>query len=203
MGDTNYQGNQTNKPKKRAEKAVAKVVSNEVTVKKKSLGRKIKDLFIEADFRTVARYVVSDVLIPAAQNMIVEASTKGIERMFRVDSTHRRIHGPGPRYSYQSPVQRGYSPLRNAPPVRMGPRGSRNTVDEFIISSRPEAEEVLERMNDILETYEVVSILDFKELLGQPNNPVDNSWGWTFLGTVPIRAFQDGYFLELPPAEPI
>lgn len=201
-----YQGNanKDKEPSKVPEKNVEKVISGEVVVKKKSLGRKFKDTFIEADFKSVVKYVISDVLLPAARNMIVDASTKGIERMMYGDSAiRRRNFGPGPRVTYNNPINRGY---RNAPASR-APGGavpiSRHSRDEFVLSSREEAEIVLERMNDIIDKYEVVSVADLNELVGFPTSHVDNKWGWGYLGDVQIRQIREGYLMDLPPAEPI
>ena len=80
--DYKSNSNKAKEPSKpKVEKKVQRVVSGEVIVHKKSLGQKIKGLFIEADFKSVMRYIVSDVLLPAARNTVVDASTKGIERM--------------------------------------------------------------------------------------------------------------------------
>lgn len=200
-----YQSNSNkdkeNKPTKN-EKNVEKVVVGEVVVQKKSVGRKFKDIFLAADLKSVIRYVASDVLLPAAQNMIVDASSKGVERMMYGDSRPRPRHGPGPRVTYNSPIHRAYSDPRARP--QLPARGSsRLRRDDFLLSSREEAELVLERMNDILDTYEVASVADLNDLVGMPTSHVDNKWGWIYLGDVQIRQTREGYLLDLPPAEPI
>lgn len=207
-----YQGN--SKKAKEVEKVpaknVEKVVVGEVIVQKKSIGRKFKDLFIEADFKSVVRYIAADVMLPAARNMIVDASTKGVERLLYGESAIRRRNlGAGPRVTYNNPINRGYrdsSPFhtsRHAPPVSPEPRSSRHNRDEFIISSREEAELVLERMNDIIDTYEVASVADLNDLVGLPTTHVDNKWGWVYLGDVQIRQIREGYLIDFPPAEPM
>lgn len=208
-----YQGN-SNKDKDKSdekklpEKNIEKVVVGSVAVKKKSLGQKFKDLFIEADIKTVIRYVGSDVLLPALRNMIVDASTKGIERVMYGDRAARhRVYGPGPgpRITYNNPINRG-GDWRD--PATRPPRGSsaivpRRNRNDFILSSREEAALVLERMNDIIDTYEVASVADLNDLVGFPTSHVDNKWGWMFLGDVQIRQVREGYLIDLPPAEPI
>jgi hypothetical protein len=188
------------------EKKIEKVTVGQVIVKKKSLGQKIKDVFIEADFRSVTRYVVSEVMIPAARNMIVDASTKGVERMMYGDRAYQR-RGPGmgqPRITYNSPVNRGeYRNPLTRPPSQSGlshPRAGRN---DFILTSREEAFQVLESMNDIIEMYEAVSVADLNELVGFPSSYVDQKWGWTYLGNAQVRPVRDGFMIDLPPAESI
>lgn len=204
-----YQGNakKDKVDKVLPEKKIEKVISGEVKLQKKSLGRKIKDTFIEADFKSVSRYVVVDVLFPALRNMIVDASQKGIERMVYGERVMRqRNFGMGPRITYNNPIDRGYrnaSPLRNAPPVTADPRSLRQSQGDFILSSREEGEQVIERLNDIIDNYEVASVADLNELVGFPSSHVDNKWGWTFLGDVQVRQVRDGYMLVLPAVEPI
>lgn len=206
-----YQGN--SKKMKDAEqvppKHVERVVVSEVIIQKKSIGRKLKDIFIAADFKTVLRYVASEVLLPAARNMIVDGSTKGVERLLYGESAiRRRNYGSGPRVTYNNPIHRSnyrdspYASSRNAPPVSPEPR-SLHGRDNFILSTREEAEIVLERMNDIIDTYEVASVADLNQLVGLPTTHVDNTWGWIYLSDVQIRQIREGYLIDFPPAEPI
>jgi len=62
---------------------------------------------------------------------------------------------------------------------------------------------VVERLIDILDKYEVVSLADLYDLLGLPTSPIDNKWGWTVLKQVEIRQTREGYLIELPPLEEI
>lgn len=182
------------------------VVKSEVISKKKSLGRKFKDIFVEADFRSVARYVFSDVLLPAVRNTIVDASTKGIERMMYGESAMRRrgYPGTGPRVTYSTGVNRGYSSIgARTPPAPIGGRGPQASREDFILSSREDADLVLERMKDVIDQYEVVSVADLNELVGFPSSHIDQKWGWSYLGDVRIRQIREGYLIDLPPAEPI
>jgi hypothetical protein len=204
-----YQSNSKNK-KELAEvvpdKKIEKVVKGDVVVHKKSLGRRFKDIFIEADLRSVTRYIASEVLIPAFRNMVVDGASKGVERMMYGDTAvRRRNYGHlGSRITYNNPINRGY---RNAPPSRapMGVVGasSRASHDDFVLESREEADLVIERMSDILDTYEVVSVADLNELVGFQSSHVDNKWGWFHLGNVHVRQIREGYLIDLPPAEPI
>lgn len=162
-----YQGN-SHKGKKAGDiqkEKIEKVVVSEVIVPKKPLGRKVKDLFIVADLGSVARYVVADVLFPAARNMIFDAITEGAKRAMYGDSFARR-HGPNSgtqRTAYYNPFARNaVRDSRMAPPVPIGPRSaatSRHIHEDFILSTRDEAELVLERMRDLIDKYEVASVV--------------------------------------------
>ena len=206
-----YQSN-SNKKKSEIEpkpKVVEQVTTKSARVQKKTIGRKFKELFIEADFKSVSQYVFIEVLLPAARNAIVDATSKGVERMMYGESVSRSrtIRASGPRITYNSPIS------RSAPtdPRNRYQRRSTNDISsnrranhEVIISSREEAELVLDRMNDILDSYEAVSLSDLYELVGLPSNAhVDNKWGWISLGGVPIRQVREGYLIEFPPMEPL
>lgn len=201
-----YQGN--SKKLKAGEpvpdKKIEKVIKGEVVVKKKNLGQKIKDTFVEADFRSVARYVVSDVLIPAARNMIVDASTKGIERMMYGDrAPHRRPGFGPPRMTYGgSPLRTDYRSPATRPPVQ-GARFPRAGQQDFVLESKDEAMNVLQSMHDILEMYEEVSVADFHELMGLPTSHVDQKWGWRNLVNSNVKPIREGWLIDLPPVEPI
>jgi hypothetical protein len=201
-----------NKPKKEVEK----VVVGEVVIKKKSIGAKLRDVFIEADFRSVSQYIIYDVLVPAARNTIVDVASKGIERMMYGDTAiRRRNYGPGPtRVTYNSPIDRSYgysggyrdretNPPRGRLPDSRNARPSRTSRDDIVLTSREEAAVVLERMRDIIDTYEVVSVADLAALTGQPSTYIDERWGWIYLGDARIEQIREGWLLNLPAAEPI
>lgn len=187
-------------------KSVEKVIVGEVVIQKKSFGRKFKETFIKSDLRSVTRYVISDVLVPSVINMFVDSVKQSVDRMFYGDRAVRRsMYGPS-RITYQTPVSRGYSPImaRLAPPVDLGPRrASRHDQGDVILERREEAEIVLERMNDIIDTHEVVSLADLKALIGAQSVYTDNNWGWINLSDVQIRQIREGFLIDLPPAEPI
>lgn len=204
-----YQGN-SKKSRDPAvpEKKIEKVIVGEVVIKKKPLGQKIKDIFIEADFRSVTRYVISDVLIPAARNMIVDASTKGVERMMYGDRGHqRRGNGYGmSRMTYGgSPLQqpRDYRHPATRPPGPSGPAYPRAGRNDFILATKEEANNVLQSMHDILEMYDVVSVADLHELMGLPTTHTDQKWGWVHLVNSHVQQVRDGYVIDLPLTEPI
>ncbi len=65
----------------------------------------------------------------------------------------------------------------------------------FVFSSREKADLVLERMNDIIETYKIAFVEDLNNLVGLPATHVDNKWGWVCLDKVQVRQTREGYFI--------
>ena len=65
-------------------------------------------------------------------------------------------------------------------------------------------EEVLDKMFELLDTYQFVSVADLYDLVGVTGNYTDNKYGWTNLrGAEPVRMRDGGYALKLPKAYPI
>jgi hypothetical protein len=211
-----YQGKQKkNRPEieqAKPEKTVERVTSGEVIVTKKTFGRKVKDLLIEADFRGVLRYIGREILVPAAKNMIVDSTQKGVERVvYGETAVRRRTYGGygGTRVQYNSPISRQHRDVvsREVTSIlNQGPRPtgySRRPQDAYILTTREEAELVIDQMNDIIDNYEVASVADLHATIGLNSTHVDEKWGWTYLGNIPIRQIRDGFLLELPMPEPI
>lgn len=210
-----YAGN-SRKSKEKVEKEgkeaklVEKVVAGEVVVKKRSIGRRIKDIFIVDDPKRVLLYVLGDVLLPAARNMIVDGAHEATKRMLYGETAARyKGYTEGPRITYD---RMHSNPLRSAayrdprvapPPVGVRPSsGVRSSQDPgYILETRQDAELVLERMQDIIDKYDVVPVADLYELLGLPQDHTDQKWGWISLLGAKILQVREGYLLELPPPE--
>lgn len=206
-----YQGNakkeraKIERVEKKTEKNIKKVVTGEVIQKPKGVGRKFKDIFLGGDARQAARYVTADVLLPALRNLIVDMVTKGAERLIYGELQYRRR----PTINYSSRYQgvqynRPFDPRdprERSYIVSDRVRQNRHEINDVILATKEEADLVVERLIDIIDKYEIVSLADLYDLLGLQTSHIDNKWGWTVLGNVPIRQIRQGYLLELPPLE--
>ena len=205
-----YQGNSKKEREKKeipvVDKKIVKVVTGEVVQKPKGPGRKFKEVFFGGDAKHAASFVASDVLLPALRNLIVDMVTKGAERLIYGESSRRRLPtNYGARYQYQSGASHVFrpDPRERSPMMPTRGRTNRHDMNDIVIGTKEEAELVVERLTDILDQYEVVSVADLYELLGLSSSHIDNKWGWTYLGSVQIRQIRQGYLLELPPLEEI
>lgn len=191
-----YKKEQQNIPAER--KKVEKVVKGKVKTKKKSELSKVKDMFISEDVSDVKSYIFMDVLIPAAKKAISDIVRDGID-MILYGNTRRRSSSSGASYvSYRSYSDRDRRDDRRESRTRTG-----YDYDDIVLDDRGEAEEVLERMTELIDTYDNVSVADLYDLVGKPCNYTDNKYGWTNLRNAePIRV-KDGYLLKLPKAGPI
>ena len=210
-----YQGNShKDKETKKEKPEVEKVVTGQVVSKPKGIGTRFKSVFLGGEFKDASRYLTGEVLLPAIRNLLVDAVRIGTERIVYGESARRRPPVGGydryaPRVTYNNPInrggtrdprerERGYIP--NQPGLMASRRKEGNDI---FLSSREEAELVLERLTDIINQYDVASLADLYDLVGLPSSHTDNKWGWTFLNDVDIRQVREGYLIDLPAAEPI
>jgi hypothetical protein len=203
-----YQGNTDKSKIKAPDKQIEKVVTGDVVQRPKPIGRRLKDIFFGGDIKVAAKYVTADVLLPALRNLIVDATSKGIERIVYGESGYRRRqYEYRPRIQYNNPIYRDPRERDLRAPARLPDqhpyRQPRRTENDVVLSSREDAERVLEQLLDIIEKYDGVSWADLCELVGWPSTPIDNKWGWTYLTNVSIRQIRDGYMIDLPALEAI
>jgi hypothetical protein len=193
----------------RQEKDISQVTSKKVVRKKKSLRTKFKELFIAGDAKSALRYVVLDVLLPAAKDMVVEAGAQGIEKLIYGDARRYRGSTPpqsGPtgyvQYNRYSGIMGG-SRLTPSQRVMSRQARARHDFDEIILESRDEANEVIDQLFDVVSRYDTATVADLYELVGLASNHTDHKWGWTDLRGAGVSRSRDGYLLDLPDPHPI
>lgn len=191
------------------EKNLTQVTSGRVVQKKKSLRKQFKDTFVAGDARSAAQYMVLDVLLPAARDMVVEAVDAGFRRLVFGDSYRRRGATPpqsGPtgyvQYNRYSGIMGGRS--QTGPQRAMSREArARHDFDEIVLESRVEAEEVIDRLFEVISRYESASLADLYELVGLPSAHTDYKWGWTDIRGAGVSRIRDGYVLDLPDPDPL
>lgn len=200
-------------PQKKAakeDKVIEKVVTGEVIMRPPSLGKRMKALFFGGEVKGASRYVVVDVILPAVRNTVVDAVTRGIERVVLGENAVRRPRSGGygydyrPRMTYNAPVDRNPAMLPKQPP-RYSNQNNRSsqTLGDIILPSRDEAEMVIDMLGELIEKYDVASVADLHEMLGIHSTAIDNKWGWTSPRGAGVSQTREGYVLILPPLEEI
>ena len=180
------------------DKKIQKVVHGKVKTKPKSGMSKITDIFISEDAANVKSYIMMDVLVPAVKKAISDIVRDGIDMILYGESRGRRNSTSSSYVSY-----RDYSRSDDRDRFRDSRIRSGYNHDDIILESRGEAEEVLTRMDELIDTYGVVSVADLYDLIGKSCEYTDNKYGWTNIRNAePIRV-RDGYMLKLPKALPI
>lgn len=197
------------------DKKITPVVTGDVVRRKKSIGKRFTETFISGiSAKEAMGYVIFDILIPAAKDAAADSVSQGIEKMlFGEARSASRRGGFRPGYANGGATFTSYNRFSQNGGRRDDPRDPRpqlsrqarasHSFDEIILSSRPEAEAVLDQLYELLNKYEVVTVSDLYETIGVSGNFVDQSWGWTDLRGSGIERVRSGYLLALPRPEPI
>lgn len=183
---------------KAPEKRAQKVVTGQVITKKKSGLSKLANEFISEDAKNIKSYVLGEVLIPAVKKAISDIITNGIDMILYGG----RGGGGSKRSSADRVSYRNYYD-RDSRPVRTSSYGSSFDYDDIILGSRGEAEDVLMRMDEIMDTYRLVRVADLYDLVGVTAPPTANAYGWTNIRNAEVVRVRDGYMIKMPRAVPI
>lgn len=181
-------------------KKVEKVVQGKVKVRQKSGMHKLTDIFISEDAANVKSYIVMDVLVPAVKKAISDIVRDGID-MILYGEAKGRGKSSSSYVSYRDYSRRDDGRDRDRDRDRFSRSGYSH--DDIILESRVEAEEVLSRMDELIDTYGVVSVADLYDLVGKSCEYTDNKYGWRNIRNAePIRV-RDGWMLKFPKVLPI
>lgn len=197
---------------KSEDKKVKQVTQNEAIRRKKPLGKRVAETFVGGDAKSVWGYVAFDVLVPAAKDMFADAVSQGVERMIFGEGrstsrrTGRRPNEPYVSYNrYSSSKSSRRQPQQDARSRQELSQRARTShdFDEIILSTRVEADEVLDRLFDLVSKYETATVGDLYDLVGIETTYMDEKWGWVDLRGAGITRVRNGYLLDLPKPEPL
>lgn len=196
------------KAKDEEPKKIDKVTSGDVVRRKKPLGKRFKELFVGEDSKGVLTFVLLDVMVPAAKDMLADAVSQGVERKLYGEArsssrrTGRRPGGNG-HVNYNRMSNTPHDGMRSEQRSLSRRAKTSHDFDEIILATRGEAEEVIDRLFDLVSQYEAASVTDLYELVGVTGEYTDDKWGWTELGGAGVSRVKHGYLLNLPRPEPI
>ena len=191
-------GDKRKQPKEKPK--VEPVVTGKVRTRRPGLGRQIKESFTGDSLQSVAEYVVIDVAVPAAKSMITDMFKEGIERVMWGDSGPRRTTGVSPTMRIATTNYTRYA----APAIKSGARElssrarSAHDFEEIVLDTREEAANVIDKINDLIEEYEVATVADLYDLAGYTSEFTDQKWGWTDIRGAQVRRIREGFLIELP-----
>lgn len=181
-------------------KKVEKVIAGTAKVKKKNSISKFADIFISEDATNVKSYVFMDVLVPAIKKAISDIVTDGIDMILYGGTGHSKKRSSSSGASYVS--YRSFSDRKDDHRYERTNVSSRYSFDDIILDSKGEAEEVLDRMEELIDTYGMVTVADLYDLVGITCNYTDNKYGWTSIHNAEAVRVRDGnsygYMLKLP-----
>ena len=192
-----FKEEQSTKPEER--KKLEKVVTGKVRTKKKSETSKLAEIFIADDAANVKDYILMDVLVPAVKKAISDIVRDGIDMILYGEASGKRRSSTNSTYvSYNKCSYPREYDRRESQRTRGG-----YNPDDIVLETRGEAEEVLARMDELIDMYGQVSVADLYDLVGKTCEYTDNKYGWTNIRNAePVRV-RDGYLLKMPKALPI
>lgn len=197
-----FKEEQKNEENMKNEKRVEQIITSPVLVKKKSGIKKLKDSLISDDVSNIKNFIFGDVLIPTIKKAVYDIFTEGINIVLYGDSrSGRRPTADKVSYRNYYDTYNNYNRYSSRPE----PRRTYATYDynEIILSTRVEAEQVLDALQDALNQYGLISVADLYDLVGEPGDPTANAYGWTSLRNAKIVRARDGYLIDMPRAMPI
>lgn len=178
-------------------------VSTSATIKKRTLGERFKDVFLNVDAKGTAGFVFRGVLVPAARDMVFDAGKEALFRVLYPDAAAtgrtapgNKGSGPGPKTNYQNP-----SAGRGAGSMPLSQRRSEvreQTLPQYVYGNQAEPERILDTMKELIDRREYVTVADYRELSGYDSNYVDVSWGWVNLMGSQIIKMREGWTIDMP-----
>lgn len=184
-----YPGNSDRSKEKKDITPVAKA-----RVKRESTARKVVGEIIKEDARSVSETVLWDVIIPTVKNLISDTVTRGIESMLYGGDSRPRSRNSYSDYSgYSRP--KGNRDRSTDRRERRSARHAEPERNEIIFDSRSDANDVIDRMSDLIDQYGQASLADLNALIGASSNFIDDNWGWTDMGSFDVRQVRDGFML--------
>ena len=202
MNAYNYPSNShKSKEQKEAsmEKRANKVVKGAVKTRKNDAA-KLADLFIAEDIKSVGSHIVTDVIVPMIKNGIVDIVNRSVNMIFFGGGANRNNRNSNvPYVSYNTVSANNNDRFANqATQTRTSFR-----TDDFVFTTRTEAEDVLAQLDGIMETYKMVRVLDFYDTIGKTCDHTAARFGWMSMGGARIEPVRGGFVIRMPRPIPI
>lgn len=171
---------------------VTKVISGTARVNKKSKTREFFDMFMANDIEDVKSYILTDVVIPAIKDSI-ESTVHAI--------LHGKSQSSQPKLKGSYIQYNNIGQKRNALPSATAPAYG---YGEVIVNTREEAHDILDRMDELVSTYQFASVADLYDMAGIEPKFTDNRYGWKDIrGAQIIPAKGGGFLIKMPKAYPL
>lgn len=177
-----------------ARKATDQKEPEHVMERPKGFFGRILERFSFGSFEEAREAVIDEVIIPTLLDGLrdcIYTLTDHILYGGNVNSSHRR-HGKKGGYTAYSKEGQKRSGSKKVAPASGG--------YYFTFDTRQEADEVLDRMRDVIDVQDSVTIMEmFAIAKRQTSNFTYTNWGWYDLSRAMTRRAYDGkYYIELP-----
>lgn len=190
-----YPSNSLKSKEEKTEEPREKVapVTTGAVVKKQSELKKFARNFVAEDAEHVQGYLFKDVLVPIVKNTIQQLVTKGIDYILYGESGSGKASSTVPKVSYGSYYN-------GSAPAPAPSKSSGFNIDDIILPTREDAEQVRNMMYELLERYHVVRVADYYDMCQITAPYTANRYGWKDIGECPVARCGQGFMLRLPRA---
>lgn len=184
------------------------VFEGKVTLKRKSLGTRMKAMFVQ-DGGDFVEGLIEGVVMPMIKDVFLtvvrqagETAYRSVEQMFHSDGSAlrdvRTSRQPGP-IPYNN-VSRNNTQIGRGQPVAYRPEPRRsNRLEDIICAYRSDATKIKAYLESIVEEVGHATVGDLYDHLDWPMHSTDEKWGWTDLDRAYVTEMRDGQFrLNLP-----
>lgn len=161
--------------------------------------------FLKAGWTAVKEDVIKDVFIPAIQKAVVDTIVDAIETMIYGEVRRSRSSSRSGRSNSIS-YSKYYDDRRDRDRDRRSSRDRDRDrdYDDIIVNTKAEADTVLGLLDDMLDTYDSVSVADLYDLVGVSTRHTDFNYGWINLRNAEAIRQRDGsYLISMPKAIPL
>lgn len=200
---TNYANNSIKNRGEKQEgpkKEVKKIVKGAAKTKKKSEMSKIATNMISEEAKSIKEYAIYEVVIPVIKDTITQLVKGSIDMIFygevrNTGGSRGGRTGNASKVSYRDYYDDG----KKGRDVRDSRTSTRYSYDDILFDSSQDANDVLVRMDEIVEQYGVVTVADLFDLAGITGNGyTDQNYGWTSTRSAEVLRNRDGeYYLKI------
>jgi hypothetical protein len=192
---------------------VKKIEGVQVIEKKPTLGSRFAKVFAGENLKTIGKGVVVEILLPGARDIVFDMIKEGTHKALYGNTSTRSTIGATVVQNAANRIRTTNYSTMSASPLIVGSQqvGQQALTSQekakfdftrLIFPEHAMALEVLERLNDAIIEFNIVTVADFYDFIGQTGNGfTDQKHGWNaqaFAGAEVRRAHGGGYYLFLP-----
>lgn len=178
-------------------KRVDKITTGAINTKKKSEIRKFADVFLEEDVQAIKSHIKNDIVIPQLKRLLYNIGEGVLNAAF--GGPRDKSRSTADKVSYDRYYNGGRDDRR-----RDDNRSrSRFDYDEITFANRGDAEEVLDRLDEMIEQYTMARVGDIYDMVGRSCDYTAYNYGWTSLRGARVVRYGSDYALDLPPIKPL
>lgn len=179
------------KEKRKLEKAIAGTAK----VKKENGFSRLLKVFMAEDITNIREVIIWDVVVPSIRDTLFKSINNGAHILFYGEPEAPKSSLAAPRVSYNNYYDRGKQAPQRERVNNLRPELPRTVT----VDTREDAENILYELSAMIDDYGMASVLDMKDVVGEPTKSTDNAYGWTSVENATIKRNRDGtYDLNLP-----